>query len=130
MNHKSFAQKMKSYTILYVEDDISAQENMRLLLDDEVKELYQAYDGVDGLELYKEEKPDIIILDFNMPNMNGLDMIEEVQKTKPDLKFIIMSAHTEPEYLKTAERLGVEHYLLKPFDFLKFINLVYEIEVN
>jgi YesN/AraC family two-component response regulator len=41
-----------------------------------------------------------------------------------------MSAHTEPEYIKSAEELGVKNYLLKPFDFIKFINLVSEIDFD
>ena len=63
--------------------------------------------------------------------MNGLEFIKAVrEELNLNIPVVIMSAHTEPEYIKSAEALGVEHYLLKPFDFLKFINLVYEIEFN
>ena len=60
--------------------------------------------------------------------MNGLEMIEEIKKMGKELPIIIMSAHTETEYIKSANELGVENYLLKPFDFMKFIELMASME--
>jgi YesN/AraC family two-component response regulator len=64
-----------------------------------------------------------------MPIMNGLDMIKEIRKISP-VEIVIMSAHTESEYIDKSKELGVEHYLLKPFDFLKFIDLVVSLDLG
>jgi YesN/AraC family two-component response regulator len=122
--------KLKRLKILFVEDE---KDLIKIISDTLTKlqvNFVTANDGVEALEKINEN-PDLslVVTDINMPNMNGLEMIEEARKTKPDLKFIIMSAHTEPEYLKTAERLGISEYLLKPFDFIKFINLVGDLEL-
>lgn len=59
-----------------------------------------------------------------MPVMNGLDFIEEVRKENKEIPCIVMSAHTENSFVEQAERIGVNEYTIKPFDFIKFINLV------
>ena len=110
---------LENFTVLYIEDDISAQENMRLLLDDEVKELYQAYDGVDGLELYKEEKPDIIILDFNMPNMDGLELSRAIKEIDSEQYIMILSAFEDIKLLKNSINSGVNYFIAKPLTNIK-----------
>ena len=65
-----------------------------------------------------------MVTDVSMPVMNGLDMIKEIRKTNPELEIIVMSAHTETHYINETQKQGVKHYLLKPFDFIKFIDLV------
>lgn len=70
----------------------------------------------------------MIITDINMPVMNGLEMIEELKQKDIDLPIIVMSAHTELEYINKAKELGVNDYLLKPFDFIKFINLIVSLD--
>jgi len=72
----------------------------------------------------------MVITDINMPVMNGLEMIEKLKENNIDLPVIIMSAHTELEYQNKAKELGVNNYLLKPFDFIKFINLIVELDEN
>jgi YesN/AraC family two-component response regulator len=73
---------------------------------------------------------DLIVTDINMPVMNGLELIQKIRDLDSNIPVIIMSAHTEPEYIKSAEELGVKNYLLKPFDFIKFINLVAELDFH
>ena len=82
--------------------------------------------GVEALNILKrgEQNFDLAIVDFNMPYMNGLDMIKEINNKGISLPIVIMSAHTESEYITKANEYGVENYLLKPFDFIKFIELI------
>lgn len=70
--------------------------------------------GKDGLKKILEEKPDLIFVDINMPVMNGLKMIEQVQKSGFDTRCVILTGHAEFEYARTAIHLGVSDYLLKP----------------
>lgn len=65
-----------------------------------------------------------------MPILNGLEMIQILKEKKPDLPIIVMSAHTEIEYIDKAKEFGVKDYLLKPFDFMKFIELITSMELK
>ncbi len=123
--------KLKSVKILFVEDE----QDLITIISDTLGKLQAnfitANDGKEALEVLSQHNDiDLIVTDINMPIMNGLELIEEVRKTNKELPFVIMSAHTEPEYIKSAEQLGVTDYLLKPFDFIKFINLVYDLDIK
>ncbi len=116
--------KLKSLMLLFVEDE----EDLLEIIGDTLSKLganfRTAKNGKEALEIMSKEKIDIVVTDINMPVMNGLKLIENLNKDYPQIPVIIMSAHTEPEYIKKAEELGVKDYLIKPFDFIKFIELV------
>ncbi|MEA3353181.1 MAG: response regulator [Campylobacterota bacterium] len=123
--------KLKSIKILFVEDE----EDLCGIISDTLQKLQANFEtannGKIAFERFQEVKDfDLIVTDINMPVMNGLELIKAIRDTNSDIPVIIMSAHTEPEYIKSAEELGVKNYLLKPFDFIKFINLVSEIDFN
>lgn len=73
-----------------------------------------ASDGVSGLELIENEKPDLVFTDITMPRMNGLTLIEKAKKIIPSSVFIIFSGYNEFEYARRAITLGVIDYLDKP----------------
>jgi YesN/AraC family two-component response regulator len=77
---------LKNFTLLFVEDDPGIQEQMKILLGDEVKNFYQAFDGKEGWELYQKEKPDIVLSDINMPEMSGLDMAAKIKKIEKKIQ--------------------------------------------
>lgn len=79
----------------------------------------EASDGVEGLRLIEKEKPDIIILDINMPFMTGIDVLEKLPRET--YAVIIISGHTEFSYAKKAIEFGVTEYLLKPLDHNELI---------
>jgi len=123
--------KLKSIKILFVEDE----EDLSNIISDTLNKLQAnfktAANGKIALEKFNEDKDfDLIVTDINMPVMNGLELIKNVREVNKEIPVIIMSAHTEPEYIKSAEELGVQNYLLKPFDFIKFINLVSQLEFS
>ena len=124
--------KLRTIRILFVEDE----EELCKIIGDTLSKLQANFEtannGAVALEKLKEKNDyDLVVTDINMPVMNGLELIAAIRDDlKCDIPVIIMSAHTEPEYIKSAEELGVKNYLLKPFDFIKFINLVYELEFN
>jgi YesN/AraC family two-component response regulator len=123
--------KLKSIKILFVEDE----EDLSNIISDTLNKLQANFDtaenGQVALDKFKASGDyDLIVTDINMPVMNGLELIKNVREDNKEIPVIIMSAHTEPEYIKSAEELGVDNYLLKPFDFIKFINLVSQLEFN
>ncbi len=73
-----------------------------------------AYDGKEGMELIRKERPDIIITDINMPKMDGLKMIAGLKSEFPDMQLIILTGYREFEYARRAIELGVLRFLLKP----------------
>jgi len=113
---------LQDLTILYVEDDIDTQRLIKRILDSSAKEVYIASDGVEGLEMYKEKQPDIVLTDICMPNMNGLDMSKEIKEINPKQPIAIFTAFDNPEYLKQASELEIGTYILKPFDNEQFFN--------
>ncbi len=105
---------LKDLTVLYVEDVIFTHELMKLLLEDEVKELFIASNGQEGLEMYKEVNPDIILSDIGMPIMNGIEMSQEIKKINPNQEIAIITAFNEESYINAANEIGIDKYILKP----------------
>lgn len=73
-----------------------------------------AYNGGEGMELIRRERPDIVITDINMPEMDGLMMIAALKSEFPDMQIIILTGYREFEYARRAIELGVSWFLLKP----------------
>ena len=123
--------KLTSIKLLFVEDEHDLVKIISDTLSKLKANFKTAYNGQVALDMFKEENDfDLIVTDINMPVMNGLEFIEKVREIDKNINVIIMSAHTEPEYIQSAKDLGVENYLLKPFDFIKFINLVSELDFS
>jgi DNA-binding response OmpR family regulator len=77
-------------------------------------EVFEASNGVEGLKLFKEIRPDIVFSDINMPDMDGLQMLKEIREIDCESIFIITSTMSTPEYTLTALRLRANDYLIKP----------------
>jgi YesN/AraC family two-component response regulator len=123
--------KIKELKMLFVEDEPDLINIISTTLTKLNLNFLTASNGEEALELYKNNLDiDLIITDINMPKMNGLALIENVRDIDSSLPVIIMSAHTEQEYIKKAAQLGVTSYLLKPFDFIKFIDLVSKLDIK
>lgn len=75
----------------------------------------KAYDGLRAAQLVEELRPDIFITDINMPKLNGLDLLRQIQEMNLELETLVISGYSEFSYAKTAIALGVNDYLLKPF---------------
>ncbi len=103
-------------SVLFVEDDPLTVSFYKRVLGPLVNDLYIAENGQDGLKLYLEKKPDLIITDVAMPIMNGLDMIDEIRKINPDTRFIIMSAFEQPRKFMQERHVDSDDFLAKPVD--------------
>ncbi len=109
--------------IAIVEDEVRIREGLYKLLGklgDEYEIAGEAANGLDGLELCRKEKPDLVITDVQMPNMDGLQMLQAIYDEGLDIKAIVLSAYSEFEYARTAMKLGVTEYLLKPVNIGDF----------
>lgn len=109
--------------IVVVEDEVRIREGIRNLIDmlDKAWEFAgEAENGKEGFELIKRERPDVVITDIRMADMDGLQMLESLQKEGIEVKTIVVSAYSEFEYARTALNLGVAEYLLKPISIDEF----------
>ena len=105
---------MKNYTILLAEDEKGTQEELRDILVYLCKSVYIASDGLEAKALYEEHKPDLIITDIVMPKLSGLELVKSIRKTDADTSIVIVSAHTDVNYLLLATELQLLKYLVKP----------------
>lgn len=113
---KSFLQNI---TILYVEDEEDLRALTTNILNKFVKEVVVAADGLEGLEQFKlyHEKGmsiDLVVADINMPKMDGLTMLEEMQKVDHSIPSVITTAHSDANFLKKAIECRVRGYVTKP----------------
>ncbi len=74
----------------------------------------EAENGIEAMEKIREYRPDVVLTDIRMPQMNGIELIESISRDFPHIKIVILSGYSEVEYLKTAIKNKVEEYLLKP----------------
>lgn len=111
---------LKNYSLLYVEDEPSIQKQMTEYLEGYFREVYVASDGKEGLEKYEQYKPDAMILDIDLPYMDGLTLAETIRKTDKEVSIIMLTAFTDQEKLLHATELKLLKYLVKPIDLLEF----------
>lgn len=114
--------KLEDLTILYAEDENGIQETVTEVLELYVDKVITASNGEEALELYEKYQPSILLLDINMPHKDGLSALKEIRKNDINTPVIIMTAHTEREYLIDAVELYITKYLVKPFDKNALLN--------
>ncbi|PHQ66026.1 MAG: transcriptional regulator [Sulfurimonas sp.] len=113
--------KLKSYTkklkLLYVEDNEETRVSTLLVLERFFDEIIVAVDGKDGLDKFSIYSPDAIFTDVNMPNLDGLQMIDKIKSSlNKKVPILVFSAHDESNYLLKAIKIGVDGYLIKPIE--------------
>ena len=119
--------------VLMIDDEPLARIGMRSIVPWEENGFTlvgEARNGLEGLELARRHRPDLILVDIVMPEMDGLTFIREVKKFLPNARLIIMSCMHETHYLQKAIRLGVSEYILKdkidPTDIIETVRRVAE----
>lgn len=117
---------LKDICILYVEDEKDVREFTSKLLSSLLKKVYTAQDGLEGLELFKENKDviDLIVSDINMPKMDGLSMCEAIKKINNEIPLVITSAHNDTSFFKKSIEIGVSTYAMKPIDLYQLIESI------
>lgn len=104
--------------LIIVDDETEAREGLIELIDwsaNGIRVVGSASDGRTALELIRQEKPDIVLIDIQMPSLSGLQVIQQTQEDGLDVSYVIVSGHDEFSYAQQACALHVHEYLLKPF---------------
>lgn len=108
---------LKSLNILYAEDDATMRINTTKTLELFCNRIFQAENGAEALELFKNEGVNIVILDYVMPSIDGYNVAKEIRKTDKQIPIFITSSYTEKEKLMSMIGLNITGYLEKPIDF-------------
>jgi PAS domain S-box-containing protein len=102
--------------ILYAEDERLFREMMTDFLKDLAEEVHVADNGNSGMQLFHKHGADLVVADIAMPGLSGLKMIRSIKREKPSIRSIITTSYEETSYFIDAIEIGVDKFLLKPFD--------------
>ncbi|MCR5716919.1 MAG: response regulator [Lachnospiraceae bacterium] len=115
--------------LLIVDDEKLTRNGLKTSIDWEslhISEIYEADNGVDGLQLAMQKRPEIILTDVRMPRMDGVQMATRLHESLPECAIIFMSGYSDKEYLKAAIKLGAVNYVEKPLDAAEITEAVAE----
>ena len=117
---------LKKMKVLYVEDDEEAREELTDVLKRRVGRVIVADNGRQGLELYDDFLPDIIIADFYMPEMDGIEMLSRIREKGGDPAAIVVSAVNDVDIILSAIDVGIDKYILKPVNVRDLLDAMEE----
>lgn len=119
-------------TVLVVDDNSYIRKNIRDILEECDFEVFEAATGIEGIDKYQEINPSLVIMDINMPHLNGLKATEKIISMNPNANIIICSSMLFlPYYQKLAKNAGAKSLISKPFtkfEFIKGINHFLELD--
>ena len=110
--------------VLVVDDEASIRRNIGDLLSPLGYSIVLAEDGASAIKNFSEKCPGLVILDINMPDMNGLDVLEEIKRINKDVQVIVFTAFGTSERAMRAMKLGAFEYIEKPFELDEFLLIV------
>jgi len=115
--------------IVIVDDHSLIREGLKQLLefDGSIEVVGEAGDGLECLNVLKKVHPDVLLLDVNMPNMNGIETLKIIREKKMDIKVLILTVHNEVEYLLKAVDIGVDGYVLKDSESAELLKAIYAV---
>lgn len=112
--------------ILIIEDEAAIRRVLNKILTEENKgyEVFEAEDGVTGMEIMKNEDFDLVLCDIKMPKMDGVEVLEAIKKIKPEMPIVMISGHGDLDTAVNTMRLGAFDYISKPPDLNRLLNTV------
>ena len=122
---------LKQVNVLYVEDEADIRKAISTSMNRFTKCFVEAVDGLDGVEKFRlqyeddsKDNFDVVVVDINMPGMNGLDMCKQMRKIDPSILIIVATAHLDKEYLYGALKLDVRGYIVKPIQLSQLLEYI------
>lgn len=115
------------FNILYLEDDESLLKHTRDTLEDFVNNIYAVKNSNEALEVLLNKKVDVIICDILLENENGIDFLKHIKSKNINIPTILITAHTDTNYLLDAIKLKVENYIVKPIKITELLDSLYEV---
>ncbi|MCB0485710.1 MAG: sigma-54-dependent Fis family transcriptional regulator [Flavobacteriaceae bacterium] len=112
--------------ILIVEDESAIRRVLRKIIEEEntAYEVEEAEDGLEGIEMIKNNDYDLVLCDIKMPKMDGVEVLEKAQVIKPEIPFLMISGHGDLDTAVQTMRMGAFDYISKPPDLNRLLNAV------
>lgn len=122
---------MQNINVFVVDDHQIFLDGIVSLLDDEpnIRITGTAHNGKQALERLKNVSADVVLMDINMPEMDGIEATKKLKITHPDIKVLMLTMHSEPRFIKECLEIGAKGYVMKNIskdDLLKAIETVYQ----
>ena len=111
------------YSVLLIDDDINFNTSIKEFLEDNEFNVTMAENGRIGFEIFQRENPDIILLDLNMPEVDGWQTLANIRESSKNIPIIVISGTGDLDDVLEALRKGAWDYLMKPIDDLKILLL-------
>ncbi|MBU1668732.1 response regulator transcription factor [bacterium] len=121
---------LNQYTVLYAEDDAHVQSSVVEYLSRYFKEVYVANDGKEALSFYGKKSPDALILDIDMPYIDGLKLAKIIRETNSIVPIVMLTAFTDTDKLLKATELNLCKYLVKPVDPFEFKEVMQKLSLR
>ena len=114
--------KLSKYSVLYAEDEVGVRQNVSEMLSLFFKNVYLAKDGMEAYKIFMDKKPDLIITDIKMPVLDGIELSKKIREQDAKVQILILSAHTEVDYMLAAVELSLVRYIVKPITETKLVD--------
>lgn len=101
--------------ILIIDDEERLNDYIKTYLGKRGYEIVTALTGKEALDIYEKEKPDIILLDLGLPDMDGREVLKEIKAKVPQFKIVVISAYKDEDTKNELLQLGADYFLGKPF---------------
>ena len=108
---------LKELNVLYIDDDKIACKNMENTLSYFFKNVFIEHNGLNAIDTYKKEHIHLLLVDYDMPLMNGVEFLQEIRQKDLTIPALIISSYSDKEKLMNAIKLNLVSYLVKPLDF-------------
>jgi YesN/AraC family two-component response regulator len=126
-NLKNLAAATSNLSVLIVEDENSANQQMCDTFNMLFDKVYTAYDGQEGLEIYKKERPSVVFCDLIMPKMDGVELVKKIKSMNKDQTIVVVSATDQLEKITESIKIGVSSFLPKPINSKDLIEVLKQI---
>jgi len=113
-------------SVLVVDDERTLAQNLQAYLQAQGLDVHVAHDGAGGIELAAKLAPQVIVLDYRLPDMEGFQVLEAVRRNR-QCHFVLITAHPTVEVCERAAGLGVSHVLFKPFPLAELARAIFDL---
>lgn len=120
---------MEQINIILADDHVLVRDGIKSLLEDDksINVIDEASNGKEALEIIAKNKPDLLVVDIRMPEMNGIEVVQQLKKTTPEVKALVLSMHDSEEYVVKSIQAGADGYLLKGASKEEFIKALHTV---
>ena len=108
-------EKSSAGRVMIIDDEAAIRESLQILLEDDGYEVVNANDGDEGLSLLDTQAVDLVLLDFQLPDRNGLEILKDIRERDPEMAVIMITAYGTPENAVAAIQGGAANFIAKPW---------------